>query len=51
MDKNHMVVQALKSAAHLLTKLEDSSEDWHIAPIWGHTQLHKFFLFYGSQQS
>ncbi len=29
-----------------LTKLEDSHEDWHLAPIQEHTQVHKLFPFY-----
>jgi hypothetical protein len=29
-----------------LIKLDDSPEDWHLAPIRGGTQVHKFFPFY-----
>ncbi len=32
--------------ANYLTKLEDSPEDWHLAPIRGHTRIHKLFPFY-----
>ncbi len=32
--------------AKFLTKLEDSQEDWHHAPIWGHSRTHKLFPFY-----
>jgi hypothetical protein len=32
--------------AKYLTKLEVSPEDWHLAPVWGHTHIHKLFPFY-----
>jgi hypothetical protein len=32
--------------ANYLAKLEDSPEDWHLAPIRGHTRIHKLFPFY-----
>jgi hypothetical protein len=46
MGENLMLGQAFKSAAQLLLKLEDSVKDWHLAPIWGHSCVHKLFLFY-----
>jgi hypothetical protein len=46
MGKNHMVGLAFKSIATYLTKLESSPEDWHLAPIRGHTRNHKLFPFY-----
>ncbi len=27
-------------------KLKDGPEDWHLAPIRGHSQVHKIFPFY-----
>jgi hypothetical protein len=44
-DKNPMMGQVLNSVAQLLIKLKDSSENWHLSPIWGHTQVHKPFNF------
>jgi hypothetical protein len=41
-----MLRHAFKSVALLLLKLEDSVEDWHLAPICGHSQVHKLFMFY-----
>jgi hypothetical protein len=46
MGKNRMVEMAFKSIATYLTKLESSPEDWHLAPIRGHTRNHKLFPFY-----
>jgi hypothetical protein len=46
MGKNCMIGMAFKSIANYLTKLEDSPEDWHLAPIRGHTRVHKLFPFY-----
>jgi hypothetical protein len=46
MTKNSMIGLALKSMAKYLTKLEESPEDWHIAPVRGHTRIHKLFPFY-----
>jgi hypothetical protein len=41
-----MLGEAFKSMANFLKKLEDSQEDWHHAPIWGHSRTHKLFPFY-----
>ncbi len=41
-----MLGEAFKSMANFLKKLEDSHEDWHHAPIWGHSRNHKLFPFY-----
>jgi hypothetical protein len=41
-----MLSEAFKSMANFLKKIEDSHEDWHHAPIWGHTRTHKLFPFY-----
>jgi hypothetical protein len=46
MGKNRMVGIAFKSIATYLSKLESSPEDWHLAPIRGHTKNHKLFPFY-----
>jgi hypothetical protein len=46
MGKNHMMGMAFMSMANYLTKLEDSPEDWHLAPVRGHTRVHKLFPFY-----
>jgi hypothetical protein len=43
---NPMLGEAFKSMASFLRKLEDSHEDWHHAPIWGHSKTHKLFPFY-----
>jgi hypothetical protein len=40
------VGQAFKPVAQLLLKLEGSVEDWHLAPVWGHSRFHKLFPFY-----
>ncbi len=48
MMKNRMLGLALKSMALYLAKLEDSPEDWHLAPVRGHTRVHKLFPFYAS---
>ncbi len=37
---------AFTSMANYLTKLEDSPEDWHLAPVREHTRIHKLFPFY-----
>jgi hypothetical protein len=44
--KNRMVGMAFQSMADYLTKLEDSPEDWHLAPIRGHTKFSKLFPLY-----
>jgi hypothetical protein len=41
-----MMGMAFMSMANYLAKLEDSPEDWHLAPIRGHTRIHKLFQFY-----
>jgi hypothetical protein len=41
-----MLSESFKSMANFLTKMEDSSEDWHHAPIWGHSRTHKLFPLY-----
>jgi hypothetical protein len=41
-----MMGMAFMAMANYLTKLEDSPEDWHVAPIRGHTRVHKLFPFY-----
>jgi hypothetical protein len=46
MGKNRMMGMAFTSMANYLTKLEDSPEDWHLAPVRGHTRMHKLFPFY-----
>jgi hypothetical protein len=43
---NPMLGEAFQSMANFLTKLEESQEDWHHAPIWGHSRMHKLFPFY-----
>jgi hypothetical protein len=43
---NPMLSEAFKSMASFLRKLEDNHEDWHHAPIWGHSKTHKLFPFY-----
>ncbi len=45
MGKNRMMGMTFKSMATYLAKLEDSPEDWHLAPVRGHTRIHKFFPF------
>jgi hypothetical protein len=44
--KNRMLGMAFRSMADYLTKLEDSPEDWHLAPIRGHTKFSKLLLLY-----
>jgi hypothetical protein len=34
---NPMLGEAFKSVAHFLEKSKNSHEDWHLAPIWGHS--------------
>jgi hypothetical protein len=41
-----MLSEAFKLMANFLKKIEDSHEDWHHAPIWGHSRSHKLFPFY-----
>ncbi len=35
-----------RSMANYLARLENSPKDWHLAPIRGHTQVHKLFPLY-----
>jgi hypothetical protein len=46
MKKNRMMGMAFIAMANYLAKLEESPEDWHLAPIRGHTRVHKLFPFY-----
>jgi hypothetical protein len=46
MMKNCMLGLAFKSMALYLVKLEESPEDWHLAPVRGHTRIHKLFPLY-----
>jgi hypothetical protein len=46
MNKNSMIGLALKSTAKYLLKLEESPEEWHHAPVRGHSCIHKLFPFY-----
>jgi hypothetical protein len=41
-----MLGEVFRSMANFLKKLEDSQEDWHHAPIWGHSRTHELFPFY-----
>jgi hypothetical protein len=47
--KNRMVSLAFQSMADYLAKLEDSPEDWHLAPIRGHTKFSKLFPLYPAE--
>jgi hypothetical protein len=38
--------RALVYHSKFLKKAKDSQEDWHHAPIWGHSCTHKLFPFY-----
>jgi hypothetical protein len=44
-----MVGMAFQSMADYLTKLEDSPEDWHLAPIRGHTKFSKLLPLYPAE--
>jgi hypothetical protein len=44
--KNLILGQAFTSVSHLLVKLKESAEDWHLSPIWGHSSVHKLFPFF-----
>jgi hypothetical protein len=46
MTKNRMVGMAFQSMADYLTKLEESPEDWHLAPIRGLTKFSKLLPLY-----
>jgi hypothetical protein len=41
-----MLSAAFKSMANFLQKVENSQEDWHHPPIWGHSRTHKLFPLY-----
>ncbi len=41
-----MLGEAFKSMANFLKRTEDSQEDWHHVPVWGHSLTHKLFPFY-----
>jgi hypothetical protein len=43
---NPMLGESFQSMANFLMKLEESQEDWHHSPIWGHSRTHKLFPFY-----
>jgi hypothetical protein len=46
MNKNSMIGLDFKSMAKYLLKLEESPEEWHLAPVCGHSRIHKLFSFY-----
>jgi hypothetical protein len=46
MSKNSMIGLTFKTMAKYIIKLEDSLEEWHLAPVRGHTRIHKLFPFY-----
>ncbi len=41
-----MLGEAFNSVALILEKKENSEDDWHLTPIWGHSRTHKLFPFY-----
>ncbi len=43
---NPMLGNAFQSMVNFLKKTKDSHEDWHHAPIWGHSRTQKLFPFY-----
>ncbi len=47
--KNRMVGMEFQSMADYLTKLEESPEDWHLAPIRGHTKFSKLLPLYPAE--
>ncbi len=49
MTKNRMVGKAFHSMASYLIKLEESPEDWHLAPIRGHTKFSKLLPLYPAE--
>jgi hypothetical protein len=49
MAKNRMVSMAFQSMADYLTKLESSPEDWHLAPVRGHTKFSKLLPLYPAE--
>jgi hypothetical protein len=46
MNKNLVLGQAFKFLAQILLKLEVNTEDWHLAPIWGHLVKNNRLPFY-----
>jgi hypothetical protein len=38
-------LQAFQALVELLLKHEETTEDWHFAPIGGHSGVHKLFSF------
>jgi hypothetical protein len=47
--KNRMLEMACRSMADYLMKLENSPEDWHLAPIRGHTRFSKLYPLYPAE--
>jgi hypothetical protein len=47
--KNRMVGMVFRSMADYLTRLEDSPEDWYLAPVRGHTKFSKLFPLYPAE--
>jgi hypothetical protein len=45
-NENLILEETFKSVSQLINKLEDSVNDWHLAPLWGHTGVHKLCPFY-----
>jgi hypothetical protein len=50
-NKDTMLGLAFCSVPQFLLKLEDNTEDCHLASIWGHSSVHKLFPFYPSDIS
>jgi hypothetical protein len=49
LSKNRMLGMAFQSMADYLETLEDSSEDWHLAPIRGHSKFSKLLPLYPAE--
>jgi hypothetical protein len=49
MPKNRMLGMAFQSMADYLSKLEESAEDWHLAPIRGHSKFSKLLPLYPAE--
>jgi hypothetical protein len=47
--KNRMLGMTFRLMADYLTKLENSPEDWHLAPIRGHTKFSKLLPLYPAE--
>ncbi len=47
-NKNVAMGQAFKFLAQILLKLEVNTDDWHLAPIWGHLVKNNRFPFYSA---